>query len=121
MSVRFRPDVGMVDERGRLIRDTVRPAAIARVTIKRMPRVSVLTWPAARDAGGLRSYRVKIGARTLNVRKPTIAIARATVTGPVSIAAIDRAGNVGPVARRRPRPRPLARFGGRAARYLTRA
>ncbi len=106
VSVRFRPDVGMVDERGRLIRDTVRPAAIARVTIKRMPKLAVLTWPAARDAGGLRSYRVRIGARTLSVRKPTITIARATVSGPVSIAAIDRAGNVGPslvVARARVR------------------
>ena len=96
VSVRFRPDVGMVDEGGRLIRDTVRPPAIARVTITRTPTVAVLTWPAARDAGGLRAYRVRIGARTLNVRKPTITIARARVNGPVSIAAIDRAGNVGP-------------------------
>ena len=96
VSVRFRPGVGMVDEQGRLVRDTVRPPAIARVAIKRLPKVAVLTWPAARDAGGLRSYRVRIGAKTLNVRKPTITIARANISGPVSIAAIDRAGNVGP-------------------------
>jgi hypothetical protein len=106
VSVRFRPDVGMVDERGRLIRDTVRPPAIARVAIKRLPKVAVLTWPAARDAGGLRAYRVRIGPRTLNVRKPTITIERSRVSGPVSIAAIDRAGNIGPslvVARARVR------------------
>lgn len=106
LGVRFRPDVGMVDERGRLIRDTVRPPAIGRVTIKRTSKVAVLTWPAARDAGGLRAYRVRIGAKTLSVRKPTITIARARVSGPVSIAAIDRAGNVGPslvVARARVR------------------
>ena len=96
VSVRFRPDTGMVDEGGRLVRDTVRPSAIARVTIKRMPKVAVLTWPAAHDVGGLRSYRVKIGTRTLSVRKPTITIARAGVTAAVSIAAVDRAGNVGP-------------------------
>jgi hypothetical protein len=104
--VRFRSDVGMVDETGRLIRDTVRPPAIARVTIKRMARVTVLTWPAARDAGGLRAYRIRIGPRTLNVRKPRITITRSQVTGAVSIAAIDRAGNVGPsliVARARVR------------------
>ena len=96
VGVRFRPDVGMVDEQGRLIRDTVRPPAIARVTVMRTPKVTVLTWPAARDAGGLRAYRVRIGTRSLTVRKPTITIARAGITGPVSIAAIDRAGNVGP-------------------------
>jgi hypothetical protein len=104
--VRFRPDVGMVDETGRLIRDTVRPPAIARVTIKRLARVTILTWPAARDAGGLRAYRIRIGPRTLNVRKPRITITRSQVTGAVSIAAIDRAGNVGPslvVARARVR------------------
>ena len=86
----------MVDEQGRLIRDTVRPPAITRVTIKRTPKVAVLTWPAAHDAGGLRAYRVKIGPRTLTVQKPTITLARARVSGPVSIAAIDRAGNIGP-------------------------
>ena len=53
-------------------------------------------WPAAHDAGGLRAYRVKIGPRTLTVQKPTITLARARVSGPVSIAAIDRAGNIGP-------------------------
>ncbi len=95
-TARFRPGVGMVDEQGRLVRDTVRPSAITRVTIRRTAKVSVLSWPAARDAGGLSAYRVRIGSRTLTVRKPTIAIARARVSGPVSIAAIDRAGNIGP-------------------------
>ena len=106
VSARFRPDVGMVDERGRLVRDTVRPPAILRVTIKRTPKVAVLTWPAARDAGGLRAYRVRIGTRTLTVRRPAITITRARVSGPVTIAAIDRAGNIGPslvVARARVR------------------
>ena len=49
-----------------------------------------------RDAGGIRSYRVRIGARSLVVRKPAITIARSRLRGPVSIAAVDRAGNVGP-------------------------
>ncbi len=93
---RFRSGAGMVDEQGRLIRDTVRPPAITRVTIKRTPKVAVLTWPAAHDAGGLSAYRVKIGPRTVVVHKPTITLARDRVSGPVSIAAVDRAGNVGP-------------------------
>jgi hypothetical protein len=93
---RFRPGLGMVDEQGRLVRDTVRPAAIARVTIRRTQKLAVLSWPAARDAGGLRAYRIRIGARTLTVRRPTVTITRARVVGTISIAAIDRAGNIGP-------------------------
>ena len=95
-SARFRPGLGMVDAQGRLVRDTVRPPAIPRVTIRRTQRAAVLTWPGVRDGGGLSGYRVRIGSRTLVVRKPAITLARARVTGAVSIAALDRAGNVGP-------------------------
>jgi hypothetical protein len=95
-SARFRVDAGMVDESGRLVRDTVRPPAIGRVTIRRTKATSRVTWPTVRDAGGIRSYRVRIGSRTVIVRKPAVALARARVTGPVSIVAVDRAGNVGP-------------------------
>jgi hypothetical protein len=95
-SARFRVDAGMVDESGRLVRDTVRPPAVARVTIRRTKATSRVTWPAVRDAGGIRSYRVRIGSRTVIVRKPAIALARARVTAAVSISAVDRAGNVGP-------------------------
>jgi hypothetical protein len=105
-SGRFRVDVGMVDESGRLVRDTVRPPAVARVTIRRTRTTATVTWPAVRDAGGIRSYRVRIGSRTVIVRKPSVALARARVTGAVSIAAVDRSGNIGPalvVARSRVR------------------
>ena len=95
-AARFRSGLGMIDEQGRLVLDTVRPPSITRVAVKRLPKVVVLTWPGVRDGGGLRGYRVRIGARTLIVRKPTIAIARASVSGAVAIAAIDRAGNTGP-------------------------
>ena len=95
-STLFRPGVGMVDEAGRLVRDTVRPPALARVTIRRTKKTSRVSWPAVRDAGGIASYRVRIGARTVTVRKPAVALARARVTGAVSITAVDRAGNVGP-------------------------
>lgn len=96
VTVLFRSGVGMVDERGQLVLDTVRPSAVTRVTIRRTAKTAVLSWPAVRDAGGVRAYRVRIGSRTLTVRRPTITIARVRVTGAVSIAAIDRAGNVGP-------------------------
>ena len=95
-SGRFRVGVGMVDESGRLVRDTVRPPAVSRVTVRKTKATSKLTWPAVRDAGGIRSYRVRIGSRTVIVGKPAIALARARVTSAVSIVAVDRAGNAGP-------------------------
>jgi hypothetical protein len=95
-AARFRPGLGMIDEQGRLVLDTVRPPSIVRVAVKRLQTAVVLSWPGVRDGGGLRGYRIRIGARTLLVRKPTITIARASVSGAVSIAAIDRAGNTGP-------------------------
>jgi hypothetical protein len=95
-SGRFRVGVGMVDESGRLVRDTVRPPAVSRVRVKKTRTTSRLTWPAVRDAGGIRSYRVRVGSRIVIVQKPAVALARARVTGPVTITAVDRAGNVGP-------------------------
>jgi hypothetical protein len=95
-SARFRPGLGMVDESGRLVRDTVRPPAIPRVTIRRTAKLAVVSWPRVRDGGGLRGYRIRIGARTLMVGKPKVTFTRSRVTGPVSVAAVDRAANVGP-------------------------
>jgi len=95
-SARFRPGLGMVDESGRLVRDTVRPPAIPRVTIRRTEKLAVVSWPGVRDGGGLRGYRIRIGPRTLIVRKPKVTFTRSRVTGPVSVAAVDRAANVGP-------------------------
>ena len=95
-TARFRPDLGMIDERGRLVRDTVRPPSIVSYTVRRLAKAVVLSWPAVHDGGGLSGYRVKIGSRRLTVRKPTVRIARSQVVGPVSLTPIDRAGNVGP-------------------------
>ena len=96
VTVRFKPSVGIVDGQGRLLRDTARPPAIRTVSVRRTTRTVVLSWPAVRDFGGLRGYRVKIGARTLSVTKPAVTITRATLRAAVSVAAVDRAGNVGP-------------------------
>jgi hypothetical protein len=95
-SVRFREGVGMVNAAGRLVRDTVRPPAIARVAIRRGEKTVRLAWPAVRDAGGIRSYRVRSAGRTTVVRKPSVALALSRLRGAVTITAVDRAGNVGP-------------------------
>ena len=104
--VRFRRGVGMVDASGRLVRDTVSPPAVGRVSIRRTKTTTKLTWPQVRDAGGVKSYRVLVGSRTVTVRKPGITVSRARVTADITIVAVDRAGNVGPervVARARVR------------------
>ena len=95
-AARFRPGLGMIDEQGRLVQDTVRPPAIVRVTVRKLARTVVLSWPAVRDGGGLRGYRIKIGTRILTVSKPAATIARSKIAGAVSISAVDRAGNAGP-------------------------
>ena len=95
-TVRFRPGFGIVDGQGRLLRDTVRPPAIRTVVIRRTAKTVVLSWPGVRDPGGLRNYRIKIGARTFSVPKPAVTITRTTLRTAVSVAAVDRAGNVGP-------------------------
>jgi len=95
-TVRFKPGFGIVDEQGRLLRDTVPPPAIRPVSIRRTAKTSVISWPAVRDSGGLRNYRVKIGTRTFFVTKPSVTITRKTLRTAVSVAAVDRAGNIGP-------------------------
>ena len=95
-AVRFKVGVGIVDEQGRLVRDTVRPPAIRTIAVRRTTKTDVLSWAAVRDPGGLRNYRIKIGARTLFVTKPSVTITRAILRTAVSVAAVDKAGNVGP-------------------------
>jgi hypothetical protein len=49
-----------------------------------------------RDAGGIRSYRVKSAGRTFFVKKASVALSLSRLRTGVTIAAVDRAGNVGP-------------------------
>jgi hypothetical protein len=92
----FKGGLGVVDAQGRLLRDTVAPPAVATVATIKLPRVVVLSWRGVRDAGGVRGYRIRTGARTLEVRASTATLDRTKLRGPVTVAAVDRAGNVGP-------------------------
>jgi hypothetical protein len=95
-TIRYRLGLGLVDPQGRLIRDTVPPPAIQRIAVRLTAKAVVLSWPAVRDPGGVRAYRVKLGPRTLTVKKPTVTIARSRVHTPIALAAVDRGGNLGP-------------------------
>ena len=96
LTIRFRLGLGLVDAQGKLVRDTVRPSAVGRVSVRRAAKTVRLVWPPARDSGGLRGYRITLGSRVLTVTKPAVTLARATLRTAVSLAAVDRAGNVGP-------------------------
>ncbi|MDX6397887.1 MAG: cellulose 1,4-beta-cellobiosidase [Gaiellaceae bacterium] len=96
VTIRYRLGLGVVDAQGRLVRDTVPPPAVRSIAIRLTARAVVLSWPAVRDPGGVRAYRVKLGSRTLTVTRPTVTIARSRVRTAVELAAVDRGGNVGP-------------------------
>ncbi len=96
-TVRFKAGFGIVDSAGVLVRDTVPPPALRQIAVRRRDKVVGLSWPAVTDPGGLRGYRIRIGTRTLTVTKPAVTITRSRLRAPVTVAAVDRAGNVGPV------------------------
>lgn len=95
LSIRFRLGVGVVDAQGKLVRDTVRPPPVGRVSVRRAAKTVRLSWAPPRDPGGLRGYRIKIGSRILTVTKSAVTLNRATLRTAVSLAAVDRAGNIG--------------------------
>jgi hypothetical protein len=78
------------------VRDTVKPPAVGSVVVRKSARSVLLTWAAVRDQGGVRHYRVRVGPRTLTVTRPRITLASAGLRSAVSVAAVDRSGNVGP-------------------------
>jgi hypothetical protein len=96
--IRYRAGLGVIDREGRLVRDTVRPPAVSGVIVRKTARTVVLSWSAVRDPGGIRHYRVRAGARTLTVARPRVTLPAAGLRTAVSIAAVDRGGNVGPAA-----------------------
>ncbi len=97
-TIRFTVGLGIVDAAGKLVRDTVRPGAIPRVTVVWKGDVVTMTWGAATDPGGLKGYRITVGGRVLaSPAKRSIVLSRKKLVGKrVEIAAVDRAGNVGP-------------------------
>jgi hypothetical protein len=96
VSLRFTAGLGIVDLSGRLVRDTVPPTPVTQVIVRKLTKRVVLSWRRANDGGGLSGYRVRIGARTMSTSKETLSVPRSRLTGPITIVAVDRAGNAGP-------------------------
>lgn len=98
VTLRFTTGLGIVDEGGLLVRDTVPPERVTRILVRKLATRVVLTWAPARDGVGVSGYRIRIGGRTLFTSREILSVARSRLTGPVTIMAVDRAGNVGPPA-----------------------
>ena len=96
VSLRFTAGLGIVDPDGRLIRDTVPPAAVTAVVVRKLGDRVVVRWKAARDGGGIMGYRVRVGTRLTSTVKPVVSILRTQVSGNLRITPVDLAGNVGP-------------------------
>ena len=95
-ALRFKVGAGIVDADGRIVRDTVPPPAIGRIRPRVAGRAVVLSWPAVRDPGGLRGYRVqRNGSFYALVTRPSVRIAAARARARWTIRAVDRAGNLG--------------------------
>jgi hypothetical protein len=97
VTIRFKFGYGIVDASGTLLKDTVKPSRVTRVRATRAGSQVVLRWPAVSDPLGLRGYRVTApGVRPVLVTGTTARLSLARVRGKlVSVAAVDRAGNVG--------------------------
>jgi hypothetical protein len=104
-TLRFKVGYGIVDASGVLLKDTVRPAAVTHLRVSISKTKTVLRWSKVADPIGLRGYRVTApGLRPLVVAGTTASFPRARVRGKtVSVAAVDRSGNVGSAATARVR------------------
>jgi hypothetical protein len=102
-TLHYKVGYGIVDASGALLRDTVRPGAVTHLRVSVSGAKVVLRWSKVADPIGLRGYRVAVpGLRPFVAT--TTSFPRARVRGKtVSVAAVDRSGNVGSAATARVR------------------
>lgn len=94
-TLRFRVGYGVVDAAGRLVRDTVAPAAVQGLRATVAGGRVVLRWRRVADVLGLRGYRVApLGLAARFVHGTTVTLPLAAVRGRlVEVSAVDEAGN----------------------------
>ena len=104
-TLHYKVGYGIVDASGALLRDTVRPGAVTHLRVSVSGAKVVLRWSKVADPIGLRGYRAAVpGLRPFVATGTTTSFPRARVRGKtVSVAAVDRSGNVGSAATARVR------------------
>ena len=96
-SLRFTIGLGVVNEAGVLVRDTVRPPAVTGFRAVRGRGSLTLRWSPVADPGGLKGYRLtRNGGRYGGlVSRPRLTVSLARSRARWTVSAVDRAGNVG--------------------------
>jgi hypothetical protein len=95
-AIRFTVGLGIVDEQGRLVRDTVAPGPVRSLRARRAGSRVTLSWGAAADRGRVRSYRVTRNGRQVAVTaRRVLTVAASRARGVWAVRAVDRAGNLG--------------------------
>ena len=104
-TLHYKVGYGIVDASGALLKDTVDPAPVTHLHVTYAAAKVVLRWAKVGDPIGLRGYRVTVpGLKPLVVTGTTASFPRVRVRGKtVSVAAVDRSGNVGGAATARVR------------------
>jgi hypothetical protein len=98
VTVRFRIGVGIVDDAGRLRRDTVPPARVDPKSVRASRKSGrlLITWRPVKDRVAPPRYRVQVASKTYVVARATLQLVAPKGTRlPIVIRAVDRAGNVG--------------------------
>ena len=96
-TIRFKVGVGLVDEKGALVRDTVPPARVTGLRVTRSATGVVLRWRGVTDACGLAGYRVFRDGVPLGrlVTGTAVKVGAGRASGTWTVAAVDKGGNTG--------------------------
>ncbi len=97
--IRFTVGLGIVDEAGKLVKDTVPPPAITGLYATKTRTALRLTWTPVTDLGGLKGYRVlRNGVFYALVAKPSLTVPLKKEHARWSVRAVDLRGNLGVAA-----------------------
>ena len=100
VTIRFRVGVGIVNAKGKLLKDTVPPSSPKLKPSKILSTGLVLSWRRASDIGGkVVSYRIERNKRSFVVvrgKARTVTIPLDQARGTWSVRAVDRGKNLSP-------------------------
>jgi hypothetical protein len=96
--IRVLVGLGVVDERGMVVPDTIRPLRVTGLLAQPAKSALVLRWNAVADTPDLAGYRVYRNDRVFVAlcRRPVLRVGPTLVRGRWAVAAVDSSGNLGP-------------------------
>jgi hypothetical protein len=94
-TIHFTLGLGLVDGSGNLVRDTVPPSRVTGLGALQKGVRLVLHWRPAVDLGGVRGYRVLRNGKQIGGLVRATSLTLFAASGRYTVAAVDKAGNVG--------------------------